>query len=51
MQDSGIEVLFMGKNFLRLLNGLWVYGIIFLLYFLACYPISLVARKLEKRWR
>ena len=24
MQDSGIKVLFMGKNFLRLLEGLWV---------------------------
>ena len=24
MLDSGIDVLFMGKNFLRLLEGLWV---------------------------
>ena len=24
MQDSGISVLFMGNNFLRLLEGLWV---------------------------
>lgn len=31
--------------------ALWVYGAIFLLYFLACWPISLLARKLEKRWR
>lgn len=31
--------------------ALWVYGIIFLLYFLACWPISSFAEKLEKRWR
>lgn len=31
--------------------ALWVYGVIFLLYFLACWPISLVAGKLERRWR
>lgn len=31
--------------------ALWVYGVIFLLYFLACWPISLLAKKLEKRWR
>lgn len=31
--------------------ALWVYGVIFLLYFLACWPISLLAGQLEKRWR
>lgn len=31
--------------------ALWIYGVIFLLYFLACWPISLLAKKLEKRWR
>lgn len=31
--------------------ALWVYGVIFLLYFLACWPISILAKKLEKRWR
>lgn len=30
--------------------ALWIYGVIFLLYFLVCYPISLLATKLEKRW-
>lgn len=30
--------------------ALWVYGVIFLLYFLACWPISILAKKLEKRW-
>lgn len=29
---------------------LWIYGVIFILYFLVCYPISLAASKLEKRW-
>ena len=31
--------------------ALWVYGVVFLLYFLACWPISLLAKKLEARWR
>lgn len=31
--------------------ALWVYGVIFLLYFLACWPISMLAKKLEARWR
>lgn len=31
--------------------ALWVYGVIFVLYFLACWPISMLARKLENRWR
>ena len=28
-----------------------VYLTVFVLYFLACWPISLVAKKLENRWR
>ena len=28
----------------------WVYGTIFLLYFLVCWPISLAASRLEKKW-
>ena len=28
-----------------------VYLVVFLMYFLACWPISLLARYLEKRWR
>lgn len=31
--------------------ALWVYGAVFVLYFIACWPISLLARRLEKRWR
>ncbi len=31
--------------------ALWIYGVIFFLYFIVCYPISLLAAKLEKAWR
>lgn len=31
--------------------ALWIYGVIFVLYFLACFPISGLAKKLEQRWR
>ncbi len=30
--------------------ALWIYGTIFFLYFLACYPLSRVAAHLEKKW-
>lgn len=32
-------------------SALWIYGTIFFLYFFACWPISLLAAKLEKRWK
>lgn len=32
-------------------GALWIYGAIFFLYFLACYPISQLARWLENRWQ
>lgn len=31
-------------------GAVWVYGAVFLLYFLACWPISLLAKRLEARW-
>ena len=31
--------------------ALWIYGVIFMLYFVICYPLSLFSRYLEKRWR
>lgn len=31
--------------------ALWIYGVIFFMYFLICYPISLVAARLEKAWK
>lgn len=30
--------------------SLWVYGLIFILYFLICYPLSLFASYLEHKW-
>lgn len=30
--------------------SIWIYGMIFFLYFIVCYPISLLASKLEKVW-
>lgn len=30
---------------------LWVYGFIFILYFIICYPISIFSRKLEVKWQ
>ncbi|KFI44992.1 amino acid ABC transporter membrane protein 2, PAAT family (TC 3.A.1.3.-) [Bifidobacterium bohemicum] len=29
---------------------LWIYAVIFLMYFIVCWPLSIVARRLEKRW-
>jgi len=31
--------------------ALWIYGVIFFLYFIVCYPVSLLATKLEKVWK
>ncbi|QMT31260.1 amino acid ABC transporter permease [Alysiella filiformis] len=28
----------------------WVYGLIFVLYFVICYPLSLLANRLEQQW-
>lgn len=32
-------------------SALWIYGTIFFLYFLVCWPISFLAVQLEKRWK
>lgn len=32
-------------------GALWIYGAIFFLYFIVCYPISRLAGRLEKRWQ
>lgn len=31
--------------------AIWIYGVIFFLYFIVCYPISLLSTKLEKLWK
>lgn len=28
----------------------WIYGFIFMLYFIICYPLSVLSRKLENKW-
>ena len=30
--------------------ALWIYGTIFFMYFIICYPLSLLSTKLEKKW-
>lgn len=30
--------------------ALWIYGVIFILYFIVCYPVSLLSGRLEKVW-
>lgn len=30
---------------------LWVYGFVFFLYFIVCYPVSVLSRKLELKWQ
>lgn len=32
-------------------SALWIYGTIFFLYFIVCWPISLVAKVLEQHWK
>ena len=50
------EVLKVGKQiidanrFTHPTAALWVYGVIFLLYFLACWPISCLSKYFEKKW-
>lgn len=31
--------------------ALWIYGVVFFLYFIVCYPISRLAGSLERRWK
>ena len=32
-------------------SALWIYGTIFFLYFIVCWPVSIMAGQLEKRWK
>lgn len=31
--------------------ALWIYGVVFLLYFIVCFSIAWVSRKLERKWQ
>lgn len=52
-----IEVLKVGQQIIEASRftvptaALWIYGFVFLLYFLVCYPVSILSKQLEKRWR
>lgn len=51
-----VEALKVGQQIIELgvlhnpQSAFWIYGFIFLLYFIICYPISLISRKLEQRF-
>ena len=51
-----IEVVKVGQQIIEIsllknpTASFWVYGFIFILYFILCYPISLLSRKLEAKW-
>lgn len=51
-----VEVVKVGQQIIEVsllknpMAAFWVYGFIFVLYFSLCYPISLISRKLERRW-
>jgi polar amino acid transport system permease protein len=51
-----VEVLKVGQQLIEatiLTNAtaaFWVYGLIFLIYFLICFPVALLSRKLEAKW-
>lgn len=52
-----VEVLKIGQQIIEYnvlrnpLAAFWIYGFVFFLYFIICYPISLVSKRLEKRWQ
>lgn len=52
-----IEVLKVGQQIIETSRftypsaSLWIYAIVFFLYFIVCYPISRLAKGLEKKWQ
>ena len=52
-----VEVLKVGQQIIDLYrfdyptSAIWIYAVVFFLYFIVCWPISLLAKYLEKRWR
>jgi polar amino acid transport system permease protein len=50
------EMLRVGKQIIEFnmmknhLASFWIYGFIFMIYFILCYPVSRLSRKLEARW-
>lgn len=52
-----VEVLKVGQQIIEAARydmpsaAVFIYGVVFVLYFLACWPISMLAGRLEKKWR
>lgn len=52
-----IEVLKVGQQIIEIsifknpTASLWVYGFIFFLYFIICYPVTVFSKKLEEKWQ
>jgi polar amino acid transport system permease protein len=50
------DILRVGKQIIEFnmmknpMASFWIYGFIFLIYFLVCYPISRFSKKLEEKW-
>lgn len=51
-----VDVLKVGQQIIEISRfqsntaSFWVYGFIFILYFLMCYPLSVLSKKLETKW-
>lgn len=51
-----VEVLKVGKQIIDANRfdvpsaALWIYGVVFVIYFIICYPVSLLSKQLEKKW-
>lgn len=52
-----IDVIKIGQQIIELSRlkvptaSFWIYGVIFFLYFLICYPLSRLSKKLEAKWK
>jgi polar amino acid transport system permease protein len=52
-----VEVVKVGQQIIELgvikapSASFWVYGFIFILYFLVCYPLSRLSKRFERRWQ
>lgn len=52
-----VEVLKVGQQIIEVsiltapTASFWVYGLIFFLYFIICYPVSLLSKRLERKWQ
>lgn len=51
-----VDVIKVGQQIIELSRlevptaSFWVYGFIFILYFIICYPLSMLSKKLENKW-